>query len=361
MLCFSAAVVARADVSTCPGIGDDDEDKVRMRLVTYVPSNYRSSFDARGDKETRNGQTVYRIELKGWMYFRHDADQNHPVVIYNHGHEQDRPEPCSVATYFAKRGYVVFAPLSRGHKSKSDSEFRSTGIYIDTFVDKCMREPKGQNEAPYPFFPQLYFGSPYCRPGMTEFIPNPRNAFEVDYIRSQHEDVRDQIGFVKSRQGFTDGSKFADPTRIAVLGHSWGGSLAIFANKYDYGQNVVIDVSGAELSWSDEDPFWEIDLKDAMTAQKSPMYFLQPKNGLSLAPTKVLFGVAVNKEYRSQAAIFPKTAWDPEKTKDGELDGELVPEAKQAHGNFIGTGDQVRIWGPSVIDFINRHPKALPE
>lgn len=351
LLCLSSATVARADISECPGIGDSED--IRMLRVTYLDITNSTSTDLRADSESPNDPAHNKVKLKGWLYYPSGIVENRPIIIFNHGHAQNRPEPCSVAKYFVGQGFVVFAPLRRGHKSESNPIFRSTGVYIDHFTDKCMRDPRNPPEPQYNVLPQLYFGSPYCRSDAGYFT-HSRNAFEVAYIRSQHEDVREQIRFIKEHYGIAlYASKLADPTRIAVLGHSWGGSLAIFANEYDYGQNVVIDISGAELSWSTQDPFWEFDLKDAMTAQKSPMYFLQPKNGLSLAPTKVLFGKAVNKEYRSQAAIFPKAPWNPSKTGD---DGLLVPEAKQAHENFIGTRDQVAIWGPSVKEFIERYP-----
>ncbi len=99
-------------------------------------------------------------------------------------------------------------------------------------------------------------------------------------------------------------------------------------------------------------------VKDA----KRPMYFLQPKNGLSLSPTKVLFSDEVDQFFRVQASIFPPapvdtvcanhdpSCWDDE-TND------VKPVGKQAHSNFIGDKGQVELWGPSVVEFINRYPK----
>ena len=107
------------------------------------------------------------------------------------------------------------------------------------------------------------------------------------------------------------------------------------------------------MSWGqDFEAFWKPDLKAAMNDQKRPMYFLQPKNGRSLAPTKVLFGIAVDNEYRSQASIFPPAPCD-----EDPCDTSVDPDWKQAHENFIGWTSQVEIWGPSVIDFMNRYPR----
>ena len=92
-----------------------------------------------------------------------------------------------------------------------------------------------------------------------------------------------------------------------------------------------------------------------MYDQKRPIYFLQPKNGRTLAPMQTLFGIAIDKKYRSQASIFPPTDWDPFKIDDET--GELEPESKQAHENFIGNTAEIQGWGKSVKEFIERYPK----
>jgi hypothetical protein len=125
---------------------------------------------------------------------------------------------------------------------------------------------------------------------------------------------------------------------------------------------VAIDISGAELSWEyPDEPFWKSELKPAARDANRPIYFLQPKNGVSLAPTKVLFGVSVDEKFRAQASIFPPAPWDEfcrlrtANCWDPEND-KLVPEEVQAHSTFIGNKEQVEFWGPSVVEFINRYP-----
>jgi hypothetical protein len=132
--------------------------------------------------------------------------------------------------------------------------------------------------------------------------------------------------------------------------------VIIFTNKYDYGQNVAISVSGAELSWGSDEPYWELDLVNDMQNQTQPMYFLQPKNGRSLLPTRVLFGEAIANKYRSQAAIFPKAPCQ-NLLANGSCDEAASPEWRQAHSTFISESAQVELWGPSVIDFIKQYPR----
>jgi len=102
-------------------------------------------------------------------------------------------------------------------------------------------------------------------------------------------------------------------------------------------------------------------LKPAARNANRPIYFLQPKNGISLEPTKVLFGASVDERFRAQASIFPPTKWDEvcvRRSKDcwDDENNHVKSEGSQAHGNFIGDKDQVELWGPSVIEFINRYP-----
>ncbi|MCA1593266.1 MAG: hypothetical protein LC754_11575 [Acidobacteria bacterium] len=322
--------------------------------VTYYGPLASTPTDLRADPD----DATHTVKLKGLLYYPSGTVRDAPVIIFNHGHEQDRGEPSAVAEYFVRRGFVVFAPLRRGHFYESD--FRSTGVHIDRYVNKCQRS---QEAALASGLPQLFCGSVFCRQAVACSDPHRANALEVGYLREQSDDVREQIRFIREQPAVGKGAsgKLVDPRRIAILGHSFGGALVIFANAFDYGQNVAVDVSGAELSWSDDSPFWESDLGDTMNNQSSPVYFLQPGNGRSLLPTKTLFGKAVSKGYRAQAAIFPPVPWDPvcREHKRGCWDSDknkLRPEWRQAHNSFIGRGEQVGLWGCSVIEFVNRYP-----
>jgi hypothetical protein len=354
VMCLGSVPAARAEVN-CEQIRPTPT--IITKRVTYLGPFNSVSTDLRADPSDSN----HTVKLRGLLYYASGTVKDAPVIIYNHGHDQDRGEPFAIMRYFVKRGFVVFAPLRRGHLYEPG--FRSTGVHIDNYVNKCMRSQATAQNNSLPF---LYCGSVFCRQSVACDDPNRDNALDVGYIAMQTDDIRDQISYIIDEPAINATGKLVDPTRVALLGHSYGGSAVIFANGYDFGQNVTISISAAEKSWGDRNPYWETDLRAAMNNQAQPIYFLQPKNGLSLEPTKSLFAKAVNKGYRSQASIFGPAPWDSVcENEDGscwdEEEEKVKPEWEQAHGTFITTDDQVGKWGCSAIEFINRYPRQMPE
>jgi hypothetical protein len=71
-----------------------------------------------------------------------------------------------------------------------------------------------------------------------------------------------------------------------------------------------------------------------------PTYFLQPSDGQSLEPTRVLSNAAFRDGQESQAGIFPP-----------------APGATSSliHSNFVALDDMVANWGPSVVQFLHLH------
>jgi dienelactone hydrolase len=275
------------------------------------------------------------IDLRGWLYYEQGKKiMDAPLIVYNHGHNQERSQPCAIVRFFVKQGYVVFAPLRRGHTSSTAS---STGTYLDDYVDQC----KNCNQ--------------------TE-----RNKREVDYTKIQRQDVESAINYMKKypyvpapdAEVSPLAAKLIDPDRIAIMGHSFGGSLVLFANALPLGHTATIDISGAALSWPTDDapgnPEWKPKLKKAVEDAETPIFFLQPKNevppGSSTEPTQYLSGIAMKRLERTQAALFPKTCIEPGLIDDET--GDPMPEGLQAHSNFITLDKMVANWGPAVDAFL---------
>jgi hypothetical protein len=346
-VCLGSASNALADAADTK-CQDSNYPNLRMRRVIY----YQDFNPAAGDKRASLIGERSIVSLQGWLYYKNgEANQKKPVVIYNHGHNRERGEPCAIAKYFVSKGFIVFAPLRRGHVTDTGSEpstawIQSTGVHIDDYVSQCQRD-----------------GNCGCYlHGVWYEHCELRTYIELGYLRDQVPDVREAAHFIKDHasidaSGRNDSSgKLADPDRITILGHSYGGALTVFANSELQAQNAAIDVSGAELSWgNDDEPAWSTELRTAMHNQQRPIYMLQPKNGRYLDPSRVLFGIAVNEKFRSRAEIFPPAPCD---AYPDPCDTSVDPEWKQAHENFIGLLSQVKdVWGPSAIEFMSQYPK----
>ena len=334
-LSFGPVPAARAAVSACDSVWGSASGIVTEQ-VEYVSKKPADKGDLRSSLV--DGSRIVR--LSGWLY--HAANpvvKNAPVLIYNHGSGREFGEPCAIVKYFVRNGFVVFVPLRRGHRARTPEplpsnwiRIESTGVYTDDYAADCKKN----------------LNCPSCTKDSC-----PDGLIDVDYIRQQVAEVADQIRYIRERSaiGKNATGKLADPKRIAIAGHSYGGSLMVFANAKLKDHNVAINISGAELSWN-RNPHWRTVLSATMnSAQQRPIYFLQPANARSLGPTEVLHGIAVARKYRAQAKIFP-----PAPCFMNPCDTSEEPEARQVHSTFVRRRDQVELWAPSVIEFINRYP-----
>ena len=286
---------AFADKTGCTGLPAG----ASMEVVEY----FGGPPTREGDHKCSPGN---KCSLKGWLYVPKKLSSNwreNRAVVYLHGHDQERNEPCAIAANFLASNWVVFAPLRSGNIARGPSAFKNTGEYIDDWAKK--------------------------RSGGLE-------ANRVEYLRRyQIHDVDHAIRYLRNRR-FGGGMSVQ---RISLMGHSYGGALAVFSSGGNLKSNpeAIADISGAELSWGNDGGAWKEPLKEAVRKRKVPIYFLQPRNGKSIAPTIVLSQeAATSGDNQFQAALFPPV-----------LDGD-------AHGKFVTSLEHVSKWGPSVRDFFDR-------
>lgn len=319
------AVSARAQDVSQP-TPDTKCDGLGMVEVTYWP---RAAVDFDPRRCAAPGDCAHR----GWLYYELPPPgqpflPERPAIVYLHGHERERNEPCAMAEFFVKKGFVFFAPLRSGHVAKRSTsrlpdgsagpKLESKGVHIDLYAAACDTDCQVGT-------PNLCL--PFCQPNHLEYN-------KINYLSSQTADVGAALDFLQSPASpvpVKDGA-------VALLGHSFGGSLAVMSNAaLPFAVRAVVDVSGAELSW---DALWRDSLEGAVHLATVPTYFLQPSDGQSLEPTRVLSNAAFRDGQESQAGIFPP-----------------APGATSSliHSNFVALDDMVANWGPSVVQFLHLH------
>jgi hypothetical protein len=372
LLVATPALAQRANLprsdSTCVSTGVDPD--LELRVVTYYgPYTFAAPYkNDLCDYDTFGNCT---IRLRGLLHTnKTGADDpggtvlNRPLVIYNHGHERDRGEACALARFLVRdNDYVMFQPLRRGHTAKSLPGIRSTGTHIDDYIERCPTCPGGtcascagvectcSGAGCQPCYTSVD-GDGFDEPGVctgcsaggacaTECTQTNAWNKELNYLHLSTNDVDLAVNYMKSHPAINATGKLIDPERIFFLGHSFGGSLTIFANGRDLGQQASVGVSPGALSWND---VYEARLTEAMADQKRPFYVLQPKNETKLDPVRVLPAVAIQGRRCVQAGLFPEVPIDPNDPK--------TPN-KQAHEGFIGDDEQVDHWGPSVLQFFD--------
>jgi carboxymethylenebutenolidase len=212
--------------------------------------------------------------LTGFLY-KPEGDGPFPALIWNHGSEH-HPEAGSqfdsVASIFVPAGYVVFAPVRRGHGDSSGQyivdEARNAGIrgahdkYLSTLVRLLETEQLADQLA------------------------------GLDYVK--------QLPFVDAR-------------RIAVAGCSYGGIETLLGAEKGVGYKAAISLSPGALSW-EHNPYLQRRLIEAAARVQIPVLVLQPARDASLEPSRVLAKAAAKMGTPLTAKVYPATG--PRKEQD---------------------------------------------
>jgi PGAP1-like protein len=325
---------ARADV--CPPVDtsvdcyDGHHNIVAHgELRTYLlvtnpgPNDSRASYVCSAGKE--------EVKLQGWVFIPTGTPPagGFPVIIYNHGSEEDPGPKCSIARYFTgERRYIVFAPIRRGHSG-------STGTYFERWADD-----KADQSCP-------------------GFCGADRNCcvryWTVNYLKDQANDVKHAYNYIQNNY------PKANDDKMSLMGHSFGGIVTLFTNAMDLGQRAAVDIGGGSQSWVklDGEPFEYLqdEMGNAVDDAQRPVFFLQPKNDVDTDPTIELSHRAGRNGMRYQAAIFPKvpqSLLDPCPREDPNDPTRTLSCEDVAHAQFVLDDDHVQSWGKTAVDFLDR-------
>jgi dienelactone hydrolase len=236
-------------------------------------------------------------ELRG-ILFRPQGDGPFPALIWNHGSEKApgaTREFESIASIFVPAGYVVFAPVRRGHGF-------SKGQYI---VDVYRQTWKARGA-------------------------EVANRLVVNLLETEQLD--DQLAGL----AYTKHLAFVDKNRIAVAGCSYGGIETLLGAERNVGYKAAISISPAGLSW-DGNPFLQKRLLQSVRGISIPVLLLQPPKDVSLQPSRVLGAEAKRLGKLFTVKVYPNAG----------------PEDERGHCFGGAKGDHV--WADDAKAFLAAH------
>lgn len=233
------------------------------------------------------------LTLVGYL-FHPQGSGPWPALIWNHGSEKDPSAGRqfeTVAAAFVPAGYLVFAPVRRGHGE-------SEGDYI---VDrlKFTGRQLGNEEA---------------------------SRLAVQLLES--EQLADQLAGLE----YVKQLPFVDSERIVVAGCSFGGIETLLGAEQGAGYKAAISISPGALSW-DRNEYLKKRLVNAVGRIKIPVLLIQPAKDASLAPSKVLGAAATRARAPLTVKVYPATG----------------PEREQAH--CFGGADGMHVWADDAKAF----------
>ena len=234
------------------------------------------------------------LNLVGFL-FKPNGPGPFPAVVWNHGSEKNPGTGAqfdTVAGVFVPAGYVVFAPMRRGHGY-------SEGQYISDQVD-AVKQKDGAAAA---------------------------ERLVVHLLETEQLD--DQLAGLE----YVKHLEYVDTTRLAVAGCSYGGIQTLLAAERGAGYKAAISISPAALSWAGN-PLLQKRLIAAVANIQMPVLLLQPPKDASLEPSRVLGAEfkKLGKPYTGK--IFPATG----------------PEDEQTH--CFGGAKGMHVWANDAVAFL---------
>jgi dienelactone hydrolase len=221
------------------------------------------------------------------------GDGPFPVIVYNHGSEQDPSLQFQgdLGRFFQKEGYIAFFPYRRGASG-------SEGPYWE---DEIKRKPG-----------------------------TDRARKIVEQLEVENADVVAALAWVRQQPA-------VDARHIAVAGCSFGGIHTLLASEKATAAYAAVDFAGASMSWETSEPL-QVRLKTAARAAQIPVFLVQAENDFNTAPSRVLSAEMDAAHKPHLMKIFPPHGTTP----------------MAGHAHFCNHG--MKEWGPEVLAFLRAPP-----
>jgi len=229
-----------------------------------------------------------------------------PAVLFNHGSGRGAVGPTGeidhtmewqaevLAPVFVRRGYVFCYPLRRGTGLSAGQGTNS--------IDRWNRELAAHGAA-------------------------ARNRLQLETLETvELDDARAGLAFLRSLPE-------VDARRVAVAGHSFGGSLSLLLAERDSSLRGAVVFAGAARSWP-LSPALRARLLAAVSHTAVPVFFLFAANDYSVAPGKALAAEMARRSKPHRLTIYPPVG----------------RTAREGHG-FVHL--RVAAWEPDVFAFLD--------
>jgi dienelactone hydrolase len=153
-----------------------------------------------------------------------------------------------------------------------------------------------------------------------------RNALQISLL--EQREMGDALAALAVLRHMPD----VDARRVALVGHSFGGSLTVLMAERDRALRAAVIFSGAGYSW-DRSPELRSRLLAAVQSVSAPMFFLHAENDYSTNPGKALDAELTRLGKPHRLKIYPPVGQTPD-------DGHDFPN------------NSVAAWEPDVFAFL---------
>lgn len=238
------------------------------------------------------------------LLWRPDGPGPFPAVLFNHGsghaagrsaNGPDHRSPELLGAVFARHGYVFLYLYRRG-----DGLSRGQGVPAGDRMDNAFAAG----------------GQP------------ARNRVQLQALEDETGDALAGLEYLRVLPG-------VDATRIAAIGHSFGGSVTVLAAERDSAVRAIVTFAAVGYSW-DNSPELRARLRAAVDRMAAPAFFLHAANDFTTGSGRELAAELQARGKPHLLKIYPAVGTTPEEGHD-----------------FVHT--KIAMWEPDVFAFLDRY------
>ena len=253
-----------------------------MSFRLFIPALALSLTLAVRAESQRPDTVVVRsgeLQLRALLW-RPEGPGPFPAVLFNHG---SGPASASLAPHrialgpvFARQGYVFLLLFRRGSGLSASQGANSFDLMSQALASK------GQEA---------------------------RNQVQMRLLET--DDLSDAVAGLAFLRALHD----VDVRRVAIAGHSFGGSLTLILAARDTAVRAAVIFGGAARSWASS-PALQARLRTAVGHARAPVFFIHAANDYSVAPGQELAREMDRLGRPHRITIYPASGRTPEEGHD---------------------------------------------